>query len=280
LIAAHDDDVAWLGGWRGDRLFLSERGGAFRPVADLGWDPVRQSAPQRRVVLTGDALFVLEPARGPVLLPPLRVRRFDRDGRERGAEEKAKDGDAFSDRFVYFHLEPKASPSYSSTLCGLDPADGRPIAATGTLDLEVRGRRQPVSGTPVRHDGVLWYPVRMEGLVRDRALLRGEPGSAQVVDGACVCAGVGGLWVDGRWTRVPGMGRVFARWRPPLGRTVAAAPGGGLVVLRPRGGRLPVLGADGQPTLPPGAYSDLVARPDGLFAISSGDEPAWAPVRF
>ncbi len=278
MIATCGDDVAWLGGRRGDRLCLSIAGAPFRHVADLGWDTARQSTPQRRMVLTGDALFVLEPQEGPFLLPPLRVRRFHLDGREQPPETKPTDGDAF----LYFHLEPQTSPSYSFLRCGLDPENGRPLSQAGSLDLALRWPNLSLSGTPLFAGGVWWYPVRMVGLVRDGALLRGEPAAAQDVRGVCVCPGVGGLWIDGRWTRVRRMGRVFRRWRPPLGQSAAPVGDRGIVVLRPGGGSLPVLDGPAA-SLPAGTYSDIVARAGGVFAVSTGnegDQPGWVPVRF
>ena len=94
MIVACGPVVAHLGGWRGDRLFVARDGAELRPVAELGWDPHTQTTPQRRLHVTAEAIFVLEPADGPLLLPPLRVRRLDFDGRETGREEGADESEA------------------------------------------------------------------------------------------------------------------------------------------------------------------------------------------
>ena len=87
MIAVAGSVIAHLGGPYGDRLSLSRDGGPFTLLAELGWDAAAQTTPQRRLLLMGEALFVLEPVSGPLLGPPLRVRRFDLDGTEAGREE-------------------------------------------------------------------------------------------------------------------------------------------------------------------------------------------------
>ena len=162
---------------------------------------------------------------------------------------------------------------------GIDPSTGAPVRHDGVLALARGGG--PFSGTPVRAGGCWWYPLRMKGLLKDAGgtpeLLEGEPGTACEVSGSVACAGVGGLWVDGRWEAHADWGRIFPPWRPPLGATVAPWEGG-LVVLRPRGGALPARGA-GPARLPPGDYADLVETAEGLQAVAEGETPVLVPVR-
>lgn len=275
MIAECGDAFAWLGGWRGTEVWLWRPGDGFRLLADL-FDG-RTITPQRRVVLGFDALFVLEPAAGPVLAPPLRVRRLSLDdGREIDrAEGEPEAGNAPSS---YFRAEPDGG-AFRVVRYGIE--DGRAVAWEGRVSFGARDGRRAFSGTPVRgDDGAWWYPVRMEGLYRvcDSRVegWRGEPGAACRVGARVACAGVGGLWVDGAWRPIAGSGRIFERWRPPLGRTVAARSEG-FCVLRPGGGSLPVL--DAAPArLPEGCYTDLVEREGKLLAVATGDAPKLVPV--
>ncbi|MHC4817467.1 MAG: hypothetical protein ACYTF8_05400, partial [Planctomycetota bacterium] len=102
MIAACGPVVAHLGGWRGDHLFVARDGGELRAAAELGWDAHTQTTPQRRLRVTLEEIFVLEPASGPLLVPPLLVRRFDFEGRETGREEGADVSDAAD---LYFLAE-------------------------------------------------------------------------------------------------------------------------------------------------------------------------------
>ena len=98
MIAVSEGSVACLGGWRGD-LLATNRNGPLEPVAELGWDANAQTTPQRRLVLHGGHVFVLEPSSGVLLVPPLRVRRFDLSGRELAREEGGDRGPAH----LFFH---------------------------------------------------------------------------------------------------------------------------------------------------------------------------------
>jgi len=277
VIAVHGGLVAHLGGWRGDRLSLSRDAGPFAPIADLGWHAATQTTPQRRVLVTDDALLVVEPVAGPVLLPPLRVRRFDLEGREVGREEgPGEEGPAA----LYFHLL-RDGDAIRLRRTGIDPSSGRPTVFDGTLDADVCRVRRDCSGTPLHHDGAWWYPVRMEALVRADAARGveawpGEPGPVAAVHGRAVCAGMRdgapGVWIDGEWRPLAG-GRLFDEWQAPRDGTVAPSDDGGIAILRREGGPLPVL--DGAPVgLPPGPrYDALVRLPQGLFGLAGDGGP-------
>lgn len=271
MIAVSGDALACLGGWRGD-LLVTNRNGLLAPVAELGWDARTQTTPQRRLLLHGDHVFVLEPMSGYQLLPPLRVRRFDLHGRELGREEGGVRGPA--------HLSYHARGS-QVTRCGIDPATGRPTVEEEDLGAHLPGKRlKECSGMPLLAGGAVHYPARMRGLFRGRELLfRGDPAPPQVVRGEVLCAanrcGRPGVWRAGVWHPLPGR-RLFPDWRAPFGPLVAPL-GEGLVVLRREGGPLPGLGAP-PARLPEGIYSALVAIEGRLVALGDGEVPRLVPV--
>ncbi len=286
MIAVCGPALAHLGGSRGDLLSLARDREGLRPVAELGWDASAQVTPQRRMVLTPEALFVLEPVSGPLLAPPLRVRRFDpRTGAETGREEgRGEEGEAAE----HFCLERGAKQTIRALRCGIDAGSGRPLSWEGILPDLGQLRREPhCSGTPLFCGGAWWYPMRVEGLLRiggrGDAFWRGDAGPPLALHGKAVVVGVrrgrSGLWEDGAWRRFPaGTPRLFPRYRAPL--SGAAAPfAGGVVALVRRGGPLPVLDAPAPPPrLPPGRYAGLAALPSGLVAVADGDSPTLVPV--
>lgn len=284
MIAAEGDVLAALGGWRGDQLFVSRGGGPFRPVAELGWDAAAQATPQRRMLLRGGELLVLEPVAGPFLLPPFRVRRLDLEGRETGREEG--EGDA-GDAHLHYHGRREARGRWRVVRSGIDPVRGRPVAAEQVVPAEM-AKRDACSGRPFAHAGRWWYPVRMGGLLgvaddgSSVTRFRCDPGPPELVGGAPVCAatrwGRPGAWCAGRWRRLAGS-RLFAAWRTPAGPLVAPRPGGGLLFLRRTGGALPAL--DGPPgRLPPGAYAGFVEIGGRLGAVDEQGAPRLVPVQF
>jgi len=234
--------------------------------------------------LKGESLFVLEPVKGPELLPPLRVRRFDLEGREVDQEEgSGEEGTAD----LVFRVDPIEAGRLRLRRFGVDPGSGRPTAWEGELAYRMRGRQRPFTGSPIEVEGTWWYPLRDEAWVRvDREGVTawpGEPaGGPSLVHGEPTCAGVvrrrTGVWVAGRWHGLSGS-RLFPRGagNEPLGRTVAAWGKRGIVVLLGGGGRLPVL--EGPPAyLDPGPYSDFAAVGKGLFAVREGSPPRLVPV--
>jgi len=271
VIAVAGDAVACLGGWRGD-LLLTSRGGPLAPVAELGWDARACTTPQRRILLDGAQLFVLEPVEGHRLLPPLRVRRFGLDGKELAREEGGDRGPA--------HLSYHAFGS-RVTRCGIDPRTGRPTVEEEELGTHLPGPRlKECSGAPLFAEGAVFYPARMHGLFRGGEILfHGDPAVPQLVRGEVVCAGNRrgrpGVWRRGEWHDLGGR-RLFPDWRAPLGPLVAPL-GEGLVVLRREGGPLPGLGAS-LARLPEGIYSAILPLDSRLMAVKEGEAPALVPV--
>jgi hypothetical protein len=284
VITACGPVVAHLGGWRGDQLFVAEDGGELRPVAELGWDAHSQTTPQRRLRVTAEAIFVLEPTSGPLLVPPLRVRRFDRSGRETGREEGAEASDAAD---LYFLAE-RGTSGIRLRRAGLDAATGRPLFWEGTLEVELMHSEPYCSGVPLATRGAWWYPVREEGLVRvgpggHCEVLPGQPAPVvEAVGDRAVCVGTlrgrPGAWVDGTWHALAGRPRFPAYRFPRLGIAVAGA-GSDIVVLRRDGGDLPVLGGGRARLARDGApYTGLVAVPGALLALTETGEPRLQPV--
>jgi hypothetical protein len=269
VIAVEGATVACLGGWRSD-LLVTNRNGPLAPVAELGWDVRTQTTPQRRLLLHDGHVLVLEPVEGCLLLPPLRVRRFDLLGRELQREEGGERGPAH----LSFHAK-----GTRVTRCGIDPSTGRPTVEEEDVALDL-GRQKERTGVPLAHGGAIHYPVRMSGLFRGgERLFRGDPAVPQVVLGEVACAanrrGRPGLWWKGAWRPLPGR-RLFPDWRAPFGPQVAAL-GQGLVVLRREGGPLPGLGAP-PARLPEGIFSALLDIQGRLMALEEGPVPRLVPV--
>jgi hypothetical protein len=276
VITVHEATVACLGGWRGDGLFVSRGGRPLRKIADLGWDPETQTTPQRRLLLAEAELFVLEPVRGFLLLPPLRARRFDLDGQELAREEGAEPGAAL----LAYHARAVGGRS-RVTRCGIAPSSGRPTVEEEEVAADLPGGRPECSGIPLVLSGAVHYPVRMRGLFRGaERLFEGDPGVPQAVRGEAVCAGdrgsEPGLWVGGAWHRLQGP-RLFPAWRAPLGPLVAPY-GEGYLVLRREGGDLPSLRGPSRARLPEGIYSALVLLGGRPWALREADAPSLVPV--
>ncbi|HEX5136434.1 MAG TPA: hypothetical protein VFY93_05650 [Planctomycetota bacterium] len=275
MIAVRDDTVACLGGWRGDGLCVSRGGGPLVRVADLGWDGAKETTPQRRLLLRDGDLFVLEPVSGHLLLPPLRARRFDLEGRELGVEEGADPGPAL----LSFHARTVEGRS-RVTRCGIDAATGRPTLAEEDLDADLSTPLAECSGIPLVQSGVVHYPVRGRGLFRGaERLFEGDPGIAQAIGGDVVCAGhqddKPGVWAGGAWHRLAGR-RLFPGWRAPLS-PLAVPVGASLLVLRREGGELPDLGgAKGR--LPPGIYGALFLLGGRPWALREAESPSLVAV--
>lgn len=279
MIAAAGPVVAHLGGWRGDRLFVAPDGGTLAPVAELGWDAHTQTTPQRRLRVVSGEILVLEPVSGPLLLPPLRVRRFDLAGRETGREEGADESQAAD---LYFLAERTAPGPVRVRRAGLDPATGRPLFCDGRVEVDLMRDEPYCSGVPLATGDAWWYPVREEGLVRvgpdGVEVFPGRPAPlVEAVGGRAVCVGTRrgqpGAWVDGTWHRFPGA-PLFPRYRFP--RLGIAGPGAGsdIVVLRRDGGELPVVGRGRARLAGAGApYSGLVAVPGKLLALAEAGGP-------
>lgn len=286
MISVSGSAVAHLGGPRGDRLSVAEGGGPFRAVADLGWDFPSQCAPQRRILLAGATLFVLEPVNGLKLLPPLRVRRFDvASGREeKGVEGAGEAGEAG----LVFHASIVDARRMRILRCGLDPRTGRPLAEESILP---RGGflriEETCSGVPLRCGPDWWLPFRVEGL------LRTGPGGEEFFPGD-VAAGIrrgdsalipgirrarSGVFQDGRFRPFPGRPpRLFAAYRSPLSGALAPFRGG-VVALLAGGGELPALDTP-SPRLFPGHYTAIAAIEGRLHGVAEDPWPRLVPAAF
>jgi hypothetical protein len=284
VITACGPVVAHLGGWRGDRLFVAPDAGDLRPVAELGWDERTQTTPQRRLRVTAAEIFVLEPVEGPLLVPPLRVRRFDLEGRETGREEGADPSEAAG---LYFLAERVGPRSIRLRRAGLDETTGRPLFWEGALDVDLMRDEPYCSGVPLESGGAWWYAVREEGLVRVGAegaeVVRGKPAPlVEAVGDRAVCVGTHqgrpGAWVDGTWHAFSGRA-LFPPYRFPRIGLAALGHGSDIVVLRRDGGDLPVIGG-GRARLAPehAPYSGLIAVPEALLALAETAGPRLQPV--
>lgn len=265
MIAVFLDNVACLGGWRGDGLFVSRGGRGLERVAELGWDAATQTTPQRRLLLREADLFVLEPVEGFLLRPPLRVRRFDLAGLELQREEGGDRGLAT----LAYHARAEGGRS-RVTRCGVDPSTGRPTIDEEDLPVDLPGGRPECSGIPALVAGAFHYPVRMRGVFRGgECLFEADPAIPQVLHGELVCAGnrhgSPGVWARGSWHRLDGT-RLFPDWRAPLGPLVAHC-GHGVLVLRREGGDLPGIDAPSA-RLPAGIYSALVQLEGRVWAVA------------
>jgi len=269
--------VAHLGGPRGDRLSLSLGGGPFEPVADLGWSEARQCAPQRRLLLTPDALFVLEPKERIFLTPPFRARRFTHAGEEQPASEDEIEGPG---ALIYSATRSRPDGAVRFVHGGIDIETGRPQRWERVLHTPLVVRNDGRSwGSVFAHEHAghtdWWYPIRSEGLVRERqGALRTwtcDPGPMSEVSGRAVCVAREGVIVDGEW--IMRDRPYFPPWNGPLTALAAEAPDGSLVVLHqehgPRPGRVP-----------PGWYTALARVGDVLYAIEEkSGSPRLVPVQ-
>jgi hypothetical protein len=283
VISVRGSLVALLGGWRGDRLFLSRGGGPFEPLADLGWDEPNQTTPQRRILLVDDACFVLEPeGEGAAKLDgTVRVRRFDLEGRETGREEGADEAsDPWSADWCHFHAYRASGGPLRLWLRAIVPESGRAIAWHGPVEAGDLPLPHSCSGVPLRADDHLHLAIRESGLLvlgpEGGHLHRGAATTPtrianRGVAAAGIVGGSGGVWIEGRWHPLAGPPPIGGA-RPPLVPLVAGCGEGGVALLRRHGGELGVI--DGPPAkLPAGRYFGLVRLPEGLFAVAEGDSP-------
>jgi len=281
MIVFDDTLVAHYGGPRGAVLSLAEPGGAFRPAVDFGLDPKSKAAPQRRLLLTSEHLFVLEPAEGVLFDEMLRVRRFDRQGNElsvvegRGEEGRAQ----LATRGTQ---EPDGGPLRLACF-GVDPETGRPLR----WEREVVPNKPRGSWTfrssPVWLGDEAWVPYNQVSLFHFSGGSYEEipiaPGPLQVLGGRVYCctweSSKAAIWADGE-RRVIWPEPLYPGARAFSGAFLAPRPDGGSIVLRAAGGELPGLeGAPGR--LPPGIYSGFVWGPAGVFGIEESTGPRMVP---
>lgn len=257
MIAWCGTRVAHLGGPYGDRLTLSVDAGPFRLLADLGIDRAAQCTPQRRLRVTPDAVWVLEPRSGAFLAPPFRVRRFADDGAEGAPREDEAEGPGD----LIFQCYPGGRFVHG----GIELESGRPLR--WERELPDKGRAW---GSVQRLDGVWWYQVRGAGILNDAGgFWPCEPGPIQVIGGQVVCVGTGGVFRDGEV--VSRDAAAFPPYGLPLTALAAAAPDGSLVVLMGPAGPVPG-------RVPPGVYSALVTLGETVFAVEESAGPRLVPV--
>ena len=277
MIAFDDTLVAHYGGLRGTVLSIAEPGGEFRQVVDFGLDKKMQAAAQRRLLLTEDHLFVMEPSEGVLFDEMLRVRRFDRQGNELGVVEgRGEEGRA--QLAVRGIQEPDGGPLHL-TCFGVDPKTGRPMRWEREVAPHKPGGPWTLRSSPVWLGDEVWVPFNQVSLFHFKGGTCEElpvtPGPLQALDGRAFCCtrqgSKGAVWVDGQH-RVVWPQRLFPGPRPFSGAFLAPRPDGGYVVLRAEGGELP--GLDGSPgRLPPGIYSGFVWGPAGVFGIEESTGP-------
>ena len=281
MIAFDDTLVAHYGGRGGATLSLAEPGGLFRAIVEFGLDPKAQAAAQRRLLITSEFLFVLEPREGVLFGDDLRVRRFDREGREVDVVEGP--GEEGRAQLSLLAAQPDAASRMTLSCFGLDPETGRPTRWTGEVEPQFARRPWSRRASPVWLGDECYLPVRGAGLFRVHPggieKLPVSTGQVQAVDDRLFAdttrSGDGAIWVDGE-RRVVCKGRLHPEGRGFAGPFLAPRPGGGYVVLRADGGELPGLeGAPGR--LPPGLYSGFVFGPAGVFAVEEASGPRMVP---
>jgi len=277
MIAFDDTLVAHYGGPRGATLSLAEPGGSFRAVVEFGLDPKAQAAAQRRLLLTDEHLFVLEPREGVLFADDLRVRRFDREGRELDVVEgRGEEGRA---QLALLAFQPDADSRMTLTCFGVDPETGGPLRWSGEVDPQRSTRPWSWRSSPEWVGDDLYLPVRGARLFRVRSgeieRLAVHTRQVQVVHGRLFALtgknGDAAIWADGAH-RVVCKGPLLPMGRGFAGAFLAPRPGGGFVVLRADGGALP--GLDGPPgRLPPGLYSGFAFGPAGVFGVEEANGP-------
>jgi len=281
MIVFDDTLVAHYGGPGGAALSIAEPGGPFRVVIDFGRDPKTQVAPQRRLLLTAEHLFVLEPATGVLFADELRVRRFDREGHELDVVEgRGEEGRA---QLALLASQDDAESPMRLICFGVDPKTGGPLRWTGEVGPQLRTRPWERRGSPAWLGDDLYLPVRDVGLFRFRGRSMEHfhlpTGSVQIVKGRLFAAtrkaDAGAIWADGE-RHVVCSGLLHPGGRGFAGAFLAPRPGGGYVVLRVDGGELP--GFEGAPgRLAAGLYSALVFGPAGVFGIEESHGPRMVP---
>ncbi|MHC4939751.1 MAG: hypothetical protein ACYTHK_12340 [Planctomycetota bacterium] len=275
----HDDSlVAYLGGPYGETLFLSEGGGEFRAACSYGLEREEQAARQRRLLLTDEHIFVLEPAEGVLFdAGDMRVRRLDRAGEQ--VDEVVGPGEEGRAQLALLAEQEDAESPTLLTAFGVDPGNGTPLRWQATVD--PRRKRRPFSHRSIPawcgdrflaaiRGGPLWvfegeqrtkYPVpcSVAQVIGDRALVIGTH------------QGQSFLWLDGELSRLPRR-ELHPQGRGFSGPAAVAREDGSLVLLRADGGELPGIGgAPGK--LPAGLYDGLVRLAGGVFGVEVSKGP-------
>jgi len=287
MIVSDDKLVAHIGGPSGVTLSLAEPGGAFRVAVEYERDFKAQAAAQRRLLLTAEHLFVLEPAKGVFFEDDreqvLRVRRLDRGGREVDVVEAP--GEEGRAQLAYLAIDEARPGRLDIHLFGIDPESGRPLRTFREIPARGWGRISHRRFIPAWHGEDLYVPLRGSPLYRFRGdSVESFPIVAERVEilgERVACLGRdkrgAGVWLDGVWHHLTAR-RLHSGFKEFAGRGIVEAPGGGLLALDADGGELPgVLGAP-PARLPPGLYSGFVPAGDALFAVEESGAPRQVAV--
>jgi len=278
MIVFDDHLVAYLGGPYGETLYLSENGGSFQAACSYGLEREAQAARQRRLLLAGEHLFVLEPAEG-VLFDDgdLRVRRLDRAGRE--LDQVVGPGEEGRAQLALLAEQEDAASPTRLTAFGVDPERGTPLR--WRAEVAPRRRRRPWS----HRSSPVWRGEEFIAAIRGGPLyvFRGEErtrypvaaGVAQLLGERALVVGEGrkssAIWLDGEIHALPAPS-LFPMNRECQGPVAVERPDRSLVFLAVGGGSLPGLfGPDGR--LPAGLYDGLVRLADGVYGVEVANGP-------
>ncbi|MHC4849607.1 MAG: hypothetical protein ACYTEG_14290 [Planctomycetota bacterium] len=278
MIVFDDCLVAYLGGPYGETLYLAEAGGSLRAVCSYGLEREAQAARQRRLLLAGEHLFVLEPAEGVMFDDgDLRVRRLDRAGRE--LDQVVGPGEQGRAQLALLAEQEDAASPTRLTAFGLDPDRGTPLR--WHAEVEPRRKRRPWS----HRSSPIWRGDEFIAAIRGGPLyvFRGQErtkyslgaGVAQLLGERALVVGHQGpkmvAWLDGVIHPL-GSAQLFPRTRECQGPVAVERQDGSLVFLAVDGGELPGLfGPAGR--LQAGLYDGLVRLADGVYGVEVANGP-------
>ncbi|MEM8885508.1 MAG: hypothetical protein AAGD14_15695 [Planctomycetota bacterium] len=276
---AHDESlVAYLGGPAGETLYLAEPGGTFREAVRYGLEKKEQAARQRRLLLTPDCLFVLEPKEGVFFDEgDVRVRRLDRDGRELDVVEGR--GDEGPAQMALLAVQDGRDAPLQVTAFGVDPETGLPWRWHREEEPQFRWRPWGRRSRPLWVGDTLYAPFHGKALRIYRAGVRETAdilcGMVQRLRDRVLVVGYKddrpAVWLDGAIRPVSGP-PIFPYMREFRGAPAVERADGSLVLLRSEGGALPGLDGPGG-TLPAGLYDGFVAVGGEVWGLEIANGP-------